>query len=1096
MSKNINILTAAALIALASGNTWAATTTLDLAGPWRFALDREDKGATEQWFAKRLDQELKLPGSLQEQGFGDEVTVNTAWIGGIVDRSWFEAPQYAPYRQPGNIKVPFWLQPEKHYAGAAWYQREVEIPAAWAGRRVVIHLERPHWGTTVWVDDRLLGTNISLATPHEYDATAALTPGKHRLTVRVDNRMIINIGANSHSVSDHTQGNWNGLVGALKLIATDRVWLDDLQVYPDVANRKVKAVATIGNLTRGAGSGVLKVSAESYNAGAPHRPAFREVPVKWGTDGQKVEFEYELGAGAQLWDEFSPALYRLKVELEGRDRENRCQDEKQVTFGLREVKRDGTQIAINGRKIFLRGTLECCIFPLTGYPPTDPVSWKRIIKICQAHGLNHIRFHSWTPPQAAFEAADELGFFYYVECPSWANGGSSVGDGKPVDRWIYAEGDRILRELGNHPSFIMLSYGNEPGGKNQKEFLGNLIKHWKSLDTRRLYTSGAGWPMIAENDFHVTPAPRIQAWGQGLNSRINAKPPETVTDYRDFIQKAGAPVVSHEIGQWCAYPNFDEIPKYKGWLKPRNFEIFRDSLKARGMLDQARDFLLASGKLQALCYKEDIESALRTPGMAGFELLDLHDFPGQGTALVGVLDPFWESKGYITAEEYHRFSCETVPLARLPKRLQENTETFSAKVEIAHYGGQDWAAAKPTWRVRDAGGKTVAFGALKAGPLTTGTLTEVGEVRLSLAAFTTAAKLNLEVSLEGTAYANDWDFWVYPAAAPAPAPAGILIASTLDDQALETLKAGGKVLLAVPPAHVKGDELGRVQIGFSSIFWNTAWTRRQPPHTLGILCDPAHPALAEFPTEFHSNWQWWELVSRSHPFILNDAPAGFRPVVQVVDDWVTNRKLGLAFEARVAGGRLLACAMDISTDLEHRPVARQMRRSLLNYMAGAGFNPRAELAADYVRSLMQGPSLMQKSGAKIIRVSSAEPEYGAENILDGDQRTMWHTPWGDNAPRWPHEVVVGFNAPLEIKGLTLLPRQDKNRNGWIKDYAVYLSEDGQTWGAPVACGSLAANAQLKKILFPQPAKGRFLKLEALSGFDQQPFASLAELEVW
>jgi beta-galactosidase/beta-glucuronidase len=482
---------------------------LDLAGQWRFALDRRDKGVAEQWFNRDLEQKIKLPGSLQERGFGDEVSVDTKWTGGIVDQSWFKDPQYAPYRQPGNVKIPFWLQPDKHYVGAAWYQREVEVPAAWAGRRFVLRFERAHWETTVWVDDNLIGSRNSLGTPHEFDLTYALTRGKHRVSVRVDNRMVVEVGVNSHSVSDHTQGNWNGLVGALEVRASDRVWLDDAQVYPDVANNKVKVVAAIGNLTRGAGSGVLRVSADSYNTSAKHRPAPKEVEVKWGVDGDKIEFEYDLGPGALRWDEFSPALYRLNVALDGRDRENRYRDEKQVSFGLREVKRSGTQIAVNGRKLFLRGTLECNIFPLTGYPPTDVESWKRIIRICQAHGLNHIRFHSHTPPAAAFQAADELGFYYYVECPSWANSGSSVGDGRKVDGWLYEEGERMLRNLGNHPSFIMMSYGNEPAGKNQNRWLGDFINHWKARDTRRLYTSGAGWPMIPENDFHVTPAPLV-----------------------------------------------------------------------------------------------------------------------------------------------------------------------------------------------------------------------------------------------------------------------------------------------------------------------------------------------------------------------------------------------------------------------------------------------------------------------------------------------------------------------------------------------------------------------------------------------------------
>src|ERR1019366_7865673 len=223
----------------------------------------------------------------------------------------------------------------------------------------------------------------------------------------------------------------------------------------------------------------------------------------------------------------------------------------------------------------------------------------------------------------------------------WANGATGLGDGRPVDQWVYDETARILQYYGNHPSFMLMPYGNEPGGRNASAWLAKYVSHFKALDPRRLWTSGSGWPELAENQFDVTPGPRIQQWGEGLRSRINSRPPETTTDYRSFISGRNVPVISHEIGQWCVYPNFDEIAQYTGYLKPKNFEIFRDRLQAGGMGGLAKPFLLASGKLQTLCYKEDIESALRTPGMGGFELLDLHDFPGQGTALVGVLDPFW-----------------------------------------------------------------------------------------------------------------------------------------------------------------------------------------------------------------------------------------------------------------------------------------------------------------------------------------------------------------------------------------------------------------------------------------------------------------------
>jgi hypothetical protein len=919
---------------------------LSLAGEWRFELDREDAGILENWHRRPLEQTVRLPGALQAQGFGDEVTVATKWTGQIVDRSYFTAPQYERYRQPGNVKIPFWLQPDKHYAGVAWYQRDVEIPSGWRGKRVVLTLERPHWQTLVWLDDQVIGSNDSLSTPHEYDLGTGVAPGPHRLTVRVDNRLIVDVGVNSHSISDHTQSNWNGIVGRIELTATDPVWIDDLQVYPHVETRSATVRGRVGNATRQPGRGTVTLSGEVAAAEELTRLPSQTVEVSGDAAGGTFEAEYPLGAEARLWDEFEPALYRLTATLDGGT------GARSVTFGLREIATQGTQFLLNGRKTFFRGTLECAIFPLTGHPPTDVESWKRIIRVARAHGLNQIRFHSWCPPEAAFVAADEMGFYYQVEVASWANQSTRLGVGLAVDQWLYKEADRILRAYGNHPSFVLMPYGNEPGGRD-REYLARWVEHFKARDGRRLYTSGAGWPQIPENEFHVTPDPRIQAWGDGLKSRINARPPETRTDYRDYIRARTVPVVSHEIGQWCAYPNFDEIPKYKGYLKPKNFEIFRDSLIENGMGEQSRDFLRASGKLQVLCYKEDIEAALRTPGMGGFQLLDLHDFPGQGTALVGVLDPFWESKGYVTAAEYRRFCNSTVPLARLAKRVFTTDETLQADLEVAHFGRTPLPNASATWKLVGDTGTVVASGRLPARTIPVDNGVALGTVRVDLDKVPAPARYKLVVALAPARIDNDWDVWVYPPRVNAEPPSGVVVTDDLDEAALAALRTGGRVLLLIPPDRVKGDALGKVALGFSSIFWNTAWTRRQAPHTLGILCDPKHPALADFPTDDHTNWQWWYLVSRAAAMILDGLPAALRPTVQVIDDWFTNRKLGLVFEARVAGGRLLVCSIDLRTGMEGNPVARQMLHSLLRYAASTRFEPTVELTAEQVRGLME-----------------------------------------------------------------------------------------------------------------------------------------------
>ena len=931
---------------------------LSLAGQWRFQTDPDGKGQAEKWFERPLPESIWLPGSMRDNGLGDDVTVESEWTGGIKDRSWFEDSAYEPYRKPGNVKVPFWLTPTKHYIGPAWYQRPFIVPRAWKHKHLSLLLERCHWETHVWVDGRDMGSRNSLSTPHEYEL-GVLNEGAHLLTIRVDNTVKVGVGPDAHSVSDHTQSNWNGIVGAIELRARDRVWIDDVQVTPDVATRSIKIGVRIRQTTKDATKGDLTFTVSGLNFTDPHGPSSKGIRFyHTGKTEMVVERDYPLRRDARLWDEFAPNLYRLDVALSGEG----FADEKTVTFGMRQIATEGTQFSINGRKTFLRGTLECCIFPRTGYPPMDVEGWRKILRAAKAHGLNHLRFHSWCPPEAAFVAADELGVMYQIECAAWTNSGPTIGDGRLIDQYIRAEADRILKTYGNHPSFCFLAYGNEPAGRNQKQYLGKLVDSWKRKDDRRLYTSAAGWPIIPESDYHSTPGPRGHQWGAALKSRFNAQALSTNVDYRDFVARYDVPVVSHEIGQWCVYPNFNEMGKYTGTLKPKNFEIFRDSLAAHHMLDQAHEFLMASGTWQALLYKEEIEAALRTGGFGGFQLLDLHDFPGQGTALIGVLDPFWESKGYISAEAFREFCCETVPLLRMDKCVWTTDETFTAQAEIAHFGPAPLDDAAMTWRVHTAEGKLFANGRFPSTDVPVGNGTPLGPITFDLAEVATPTqwfirmakvapptKLVIRMAVKGTTYRNHWDIWVYPASTDIPTPPDVHVTDRLEDDTLAVLQAGGKALLMPPPEAIRSD----VPPGFTTIFWNTQWTNRQPPHTLGILCDPNHPALAAFPTEFHTNWQWWDLVTKARSMILDDLDAELRPIVQVIDDWNTNRKLGLVFEAKVRGGRLLVCSIDLRSDLDRRPVARQMLRSLLQYAAGTAFDPRASCSVDQLKALLK-----------------------------------------------------------------------------------------------------------------------------------------------
>ncbi len=918
----------------------AAPEPIQLGGQWNFALDPNDLGFNQPRENWRFPDTIMLPGVLTAQGFGEKPSMETKWTGD----GWRYPELFKEWQQPDNFKFPFFLQPPRHYVGPAWFEKQIEIPESWRGHSVQLHLERVHWQSTVWINGEKAGACDSLGTPHEF-ALGELPPGAHQLVVRVDNRLApVNPGPLSHSVTDHTQGNWNGIVGRMELRPRPLSRITGLQIFPSNDGTVLARISGCIDASAGETSVEVWISDGKPNG---HEKIGNSGPIEKKADGTfTAEVRLCLDPPPALWSEFHPELYQARARLFTGD--DMPVDEMASNFGFREIRSGGGKWTLNGVPLFVRGTLECCIFPLTGHPPTDVESWKRIVRICKAHGLNHIRFHSWCPPEAAFIAADELGFYYQVEVSSWAKQGAEIGSGRPLDGWIENETERMMAAYGNHPSFLLLAYGNEPAGKNHAKWLQDFVAKWKSKDSRRAYTTGAGWPVRPGSDFHSSPNPRLQRWGEGIKSRLNAMPPSTDFNWSDFVRKhADAPVVSHEIGQWCVYPNFDEIKKYTGYFKARNFEIFRETARRNGILPLAADLLHASGKWQAACYKHDIEAALRTPGFGGYQLLDLHDFPGQGTALVGVLDAFWDEKGYIKAEEYARFSGPVVPLAELPKMVWSSEEDLTARLLLSHFGPSDLIGFTARWELR-AGGKVLASGKMPKRDLKAGAVHELGSIYVALASVREPVQAELVVGDEVLSIWNHWDVFIYPPAKVEKSP-GVFETRRLDD-ALHSL-AEGKVVWWMPePAAIADDPKRPLVAGFSPMFWNTAWTAWQPPHTLGMLIDQDHPALAAFPTGGHTNWQWWSVQRAARPFILSHAPS--HPViVRPIDDWVSNRPLGYAFEAKVGEGRLFACAFDLRAEAVADPAAKQLRASVLRYLGGESFQPKASLDVAALRSL-------------------------------------------------------------------------------------------------------------------------------------------------
>jgi hypothetical protein len=1003
----------------------AARPTISLAGEWQFDLPGASGTST---LPDKLSQTIRLPGTMDDAGIG-----------------------------PKNEKQPTLEGPYRkyNYAGPAWYRREVDIPKSWKGKRVTLFLERCRWETTVWLDDKCVGTENSLIAPHVFNLGTEIRAGKHQLTICVDNTLKINVGGIASVLFGGIPGNMNGVVGRIELAAMPPVWIDDMQVYPDVDKMTAWVVVKIGNATGKAGHALLSVGGKTIKA-------------SWGAAGGQVETEVDM-TGAKLWDEFSPNLTEVTATL--------GDDQRTVRFGMRKFVARGTQFTMNGRPVFLRGTLECSVFPLTGYPPTDVASWQRIFRIIKSYGLNFMRFHSWCPPEAAFEAADIEGVMIQAEGPI-ANI-RAAGDDPTRDGFAEEEFKRMVDTYGNHPSFCTMTIGNEYGGN--AELLARWVDMLIQRDPRHLYASASEGQKTPNRQWTETTA------GRGVHD------PGTERDLREAVSGDWRPNVGHEIGQWVYYPNFDEIKKYTGALELRNFELIRDDLEKKHQLDLVPKYIEACGKLATLLYKEEIELLLRTQGYAGFSLLDLHDYPMQGTALIGPLDEFWDSKGFVTPEEFRQYCGPTVPLLRMPKRTYTESEAFEATVQVAHYGPADLANAIPIWNIRDPQGTVVASGTLAASQLPTGKLSDIGAIRTPLTGFHTPGKFSVTVSLQGTEFSNSWEIWVYPdQPKPISAPDRVIVSSVWDDATKQALVDGKAVFLTM----TKLKSANSVPGSLLTVFWSPVWFPSQSPNTMSLLCDPGHPALSEFPTEMHGNWQWWNILKHSKALVLDDAPAGFHPIIQVIDNYARNHLLGNLFEARVGKGRLLFCSIDLTAEPDHEPAARQLLASLYAYLGSDRFHPKSELSPQLLDRLLSPPvNNLMALGAKVIAADSEAPGYPASNAIDGDESTFWHTRWQPAPDPLPHSIVVDMGRDVSIKGVTVLPRQDGVTQGRIANCEIYCENDPKTWGTPAVVATLRNTSYSQRILFQKPVSGRYLKLKIISAGRECAFCSLAELDI-
>ena len=583
-----------------------------------------------------------------------------------------------------------------------------------------------------------------------------------------------------------------------------------------------------------------------------------------------------------------------------------------------------------GKPVFLRGKHDACVFPLTGHTPMDKASWINYFQRCKEYGINHVRFHSWCPPEAAFAAADELGIYLQPELPFWG-----TLEGEELVSFLTKEGLNIVRTYGHHPSFALFSLGNELWG--EKAVMREMVDSFRTEAPHILYTNGTnaflGWQGYVDGmDFMATARTRGESYG-AYNTHVRSSfafcdamdggilnhfYPGTTRNFAEALEGVPMPVISHETGQFQSYPDYAQIDKYTGPLAPYNLMEFRRRLDIAGMAAQAGDFHRASLRWAFELYKADVEMCLRTPGLGGFQLLDIQDYPGQGSAYVGILDAFMDPKGDIDPAEWRQFCSELVPLAEFGKYCWSEDEVFHAHVKVANFTGEDLVEGEGEYEIDR----------------------PVSELLDTVKA---PARIDLRLSARTAGYegVNSWPIWVYPADNQ-PDRSGITIVRKLDNAALKALEAGKKVLL------MPSDTTGTVGGLFQTDYWNYRMFKQicesngKPvsPGTLGILTDPAHPLFREFPTEEHTDWQWFPVLKASRPMIL-DALRGYKPIVQVIDNVERNHRLGLVFEFAAGKGKLLVCCSDLESVLDC-PEGRQFYKAVLDYMRSDDFQPSVE----------------------------------------------------------------------------------------------------------------------------------------------------------
>ena len=847
------------------------------------------------------------------------------------------------------------LRREFSFSGEATYSRLIRIPQNWDGSIIELFLERTK-PSTVKIDGKIIGSNSRVSSPQRYDLTNFITPGIHTLEISVNNADSIPpmVASGSNAMSESTQTNWNGILGEISLIRKNpfhikSIIINDKIPEPNGFEYRIDSLSLHVNFSVPASQDYL-LKLKDY-------PDF-ESSIKINKGDSFVNLKLPVD-GTSLWSSNKPVVHDINLSIS--DSHGEVIDDYNFSTGFRDFSSSGKIFSINGHPIFLRGVVNSAIFPLTTHAPTDEKTWERYFSVLKDYGINHVRFHSWTPPDAAFKVADKMGFYLLVELPLW---GSMDREMSFHNRFLREDMKGIMEEYSHHPSFVMFSPGNELWG--DISLMGDFMKEAKDLNPRVLSTYGTNVYLglngeIGGEDFIISAKTNdkvenslrgsISFADSSSGGYFNSHYPGSSYNLGEITETISVPIISHEVGQYQSYPDFSEIERYTGNLKADNLKEFKRRAEEAGTLPKNQIYKEASGKWAAQLYKAEMELAQRSPGIAGVELFGLQDYPGQGTALVGLLNPFMESKGFISPEIWKQSSSDLMLLAEFPKFSFSSGESIEIPLLLINYNEDSPALSKINWDT----GFSKGIIEFKTDP--DPGVNKLGTILIEIPEIIIPQKFTLNLSSDDDRVTNQYSFWVYPK--ELPEVKGVKVTTDLKE-ALKWLGDGDNVILSPDSSLISKSSIPPL---FTTDFWNYRMYRticeemglETSPGTLGLYIDKKHPSFKKFPTDHHTDWQWYPIINNSRPLIIDRLPIDFEPIVEVIDNVERNYRLAMILECKVDKGKLMIVSADLDKISEY-PEGRWLIQSLKEYMAGKSFNPKVTLTPEQIENLLTKPS--------------------------------------------------------------------------------------------------------------------------------------------